>query len=144
MPNLTSVELIRNKSQYFRISSDISYHGFCEDFEAMNLASIYRFCDLVNHHAIPDGPITLVPDSEPGSTNTVYFTRRIHDLCLDCSIGIVSQMLTKVNGLIVSFHDVSPGKQNFHLSVLDCFEGLWKSKSIGCVDFLHETFDLQE
>ena len=44
----------------------------------------------------------------------------------------------------LTFRDVSPGPQNFHLTVHDCLCGLWRGKQEGWVDFEDDEFDLDE
>ena len=43
--------------------------------------------------------------------------------------------------LLASYRDVLPGRQNFDLFVKDCWNGLWKAKSLHWVEFENERFD---
>jgi protein-tyrosine phosphatase len=62
------------------------------------------------------------------------------------SFGIdeVMAALDPVMRMTVPYRDVSPGVQNFDLSMRDCLEGLLKAKKLGWVHFGPGGFDLEE
>ena len=45
---------------------------------------------------------------------------------------------------LVSYRDVSPGEQNFHLHLEDCWQGIWRARKLGWVDFGPTGFSYDE
>ena len=56
----------------------------------------------------------------------------------------IVDVILPANNLLVSFKDVMPGEQTFHLYLRDCWAGLWKAKQLGWVKSLFKGFDLEE
>ena len=134
--------------EYFAIDDAVEYHGFCDDFGPMNLGMVYRFCQIVStrldRHAFSS--VVLVSKADPKKiTNSVFLLGSYMIMCRASSPDEVAQALAPLSAEVVSYRDVSPGPQNFHLDVQDCLRGLWRGKSLGWVGFSDDGgFDLGE
>jgi cell division cycle 14 len=120
------------------------YVPFCDDFGPLNLASVYRFCiTLQNHQKIDDRDLLVVsqPD-KPSMTNTAFLLGSYMVMMLGYCPDQASAYLRCLTPWLQSFRDVSPGKQNFHLQLADCLEGLWKARQLSWVSFEVGGFDL--
>ncbi len=132
---------------FFDLDETIAYHRFCNDFGPMNLGMIFRFCHLVGSHLHerPQQSIVLVSESDPEQvTNCVFLLGAYMIMCLSATPEEVFNALAPLEERLLSFRDVSPGPQNFHLSIKDCLSGLWRGKSLGWADFAEDEFDLEE
>ncbi len=132
---------------YFALDENISYVGFADDFGPMNLASTYQFCQLLDSvlEQSPELPVAMMclPDRR-SLTNAVFLIGSYIIVKFDMGVESVLPLFAGVSDLLLTYRDVSPGPQNFHLHVHDCWSGLAKSKSLGWLDFGPEGFDLEE
>jgi hypothetical protein len=140
---------IETNLHYFCLDNFImsSYVSFCDDFGPMNLGTLHEFCqildnELSHHH---ERPVAMQTISESRSiTNAVFLLGSYMIIKLGKCPDEVGHALESVLHLLVSYRDVSPGRQNFSLYVQDCWEGLWKAKQLGWVDFGPDGFDRNE
>jgi cell division cycle 14 len=135
-------------SVYFCLDKAIQYHGFCDDFGPMNMGMIYRFCRLVEKQ-LKDAPhancrLCVVTTDFEAITNTVFLLGSYMIMSRGCSMVEVTKALQPFDRWALSFRDVSTGPQNFHLTIYDCLEGLFRGKSLGWVDVEDDNFDLDE
>jgi cell division cycle 14 len=141
-------EMCDNKNaSYFRIDKDMSYSAFCDDFGPMNLAAVYRFCTIVElqreTHANQD-IVLISPPDERSVTNAAFLLGAYMMMKLDHSPKYVRERLQGLEAWLLSYRDVSPGEQNFHLHLSDCWEGLWKAKQLSWVSFAPGGFELSD
>jgi cell division cycle 14 len=146
IPNRTSIGA---KSHYFCLDDFImsSYVSFCDDFGPMNLGTLYEFClvldEVLSQHQ--DRPIAMQTKSESRSfTNAVFLLGAYMIIRLGECPDKVGRAFESLSHLLASYRDVSPGRQNFNLYVRDCWDGLWRAKQLGWVDFGPEGFDRDE
>jgi cell division cycle 14 len=77
-------------------------------------------------------------------TNTIFLLGTYMIMMLDFSPDQVEAKLEPFAKRIATYCDISPGKQNFHLHVRDCWAGMWRAKSLSWVDFGPSGFDVAE
>ena len=123
--------------EYVDIENLMPYTAFHDDFGPMNLASIFQFCRSVEHSMkrSPDTPIALKISSDLRAiTNAVFLLGSFMILRLKFSIQSTYSAFESIWPLVLSYRDVSPGKQNFDLAVQDCWAGLLRAKDLNWVD----------
>ena len=137
---------LRADFTYFSIEDKICYHGFADDFGPLNLGSVFQFCEMLDDIVGQQtSPVALLSKMDPKSiTNAVFLMGSYMIMRKDASVEQVMDNFEQMNNLIVSYRDVTPGVQNFHLYVHDCWSGLIKAKQLGWVDFELDGFDFQE
>ena len=133
--------------KYFSIHGVLSYQPYFDDFGPMSLDNVYIFCSIVEDQLArnPDKLLALktYPDRRSIS-NAVFLVGSYAIMMHEMEPCEVERRLTPLRHRLVPFRDISPGKQNFDLHVKDCWDGLWKAKSLGWVDFRNQLFDLDE
>ena len=127
--------------------SDLHYESFRDDFGPMNLGSTFRFIEkvqtLLKSH--PTRPIAFhVLLDEKEITNAVYLIGAYLILQFGLHPDEVAQKFDPVKHHLVSFRDVSPGKQNFHLYLTDCWAGLWRANQLDWIKRGLNGFDATE
>jgi hypothetical protein len=115
----------------------------------MNLGAASAFCDSlrVRLEERPPRPLALVVDSdERNITNAAFLLGEFMIMVLDSTPQEVEDAFSPIQAQLLSFRDVSPGEQNFHLQLIDCWEGLWRAKQEGLVNFTDndDSFDREE
>ena len=122
---------------YFTIEGVAQYAGFCDDFGPMSLYSVSQFCDLVESRMSADTkPIALQTINESRIlANAVFLVGSYLIMKHDMPVDEVAKRCSPLMPLLATYRDVSPGPQNFHLHVRDCWAGLWRAKGEGWVDF---------
>jgi hypothetical protein len=136
-----------SKFKYFSVQGVLSYHPFYDDFGPMSLSNITSFCSLVDMH-LNQNPKKLValqslPDRRSLS-NSVFLMGCYMIMKLGMRPEEVESRFGSLQDCLASFRDVSVGKQNFDLFVKDCWEGLWKAKTLSWVDVQNEALDPDE
>ena len=132
---------------YFKVDPDVSYIPFCDDFGPMNLASIYRFCSALDSHILahPRSDVVVLSSvNRQAITNAAFLIGSFLILKKDLAVEEVVPCFHGLEPLLMSFRDVSPGKQNFHLHLSDCWEGLMRAKQLAWVSFAPGGFELYD
>jgi cell division cycle 14 len=132
---------------YFRVSENIYYNGFCEDFGPFNLCMLHSFCEDLDRRMVAHPNRLLVLVSDPDGqilTNTVFLLGGYMTLRLTFHPDEVEAAFAPLRDRLLTFRDVSPGEQNFHLHLRDCWAGLWRAREQGLVDFGPDGFDPDE
>jgi cell division cycle 14 len=123
---------------YFVIPSELNYTSFCDDFGPINLASVYRFCMILDKE-IEDWPnknvvLSSLPD-RPSLTNSAFLLGAYMVMRLDRDPTEVEAAFAPIQPWLLSYRDVSPGQQNFALHLRDCWDGLARAKALHWVRF---------
>jgi cell division cycle 14 len=123
-----------------------SYVPFSDDFGPMNLGTVHEFCENMIHklNAYNKLAIIIQVSSNTSFTNAVFLIGSYMIMHLDMNVSEVESAFAPLSHRILSFRDVSPGKQNFSLYVRDCWAGLWRAKRLSWVDFGADGFDRHE
>jgi cell division cycle 14 len=132
---------------YFSIDGVLKYRGFCDDFGPMSLGSTFEFFKILDSQIRenPGRSIVLLSKLETRAlTNAVFLLGSYLIMKFDSNPGEVAAVFKPANSLLVSFRDVSPGEQNFHLQLRDCWAGLWRAKQLGWVKPSFQGFDATE
>jgi cell division cycle 14 len=132
---------------YLSVNQFVGYIGFADDFGPMNLGSIFQFCELLSDtlKTNPSMPVALKTSTDRRDiTNAVFLAGAYMLLRLHRSVESVVNAFKPISPYLLSYRDVSPGPQNFHLHVQDCWKGLSKAMNLGWVDFGPDGFDLDE
>ncbi len=134
-------------AKYCPVDNELkSYVPFCDDFGPMNLASVYRFCDLIKSKCaeqVSDDHLVLVcPPNMQAVTNSVFLLGAYMIMSLDFSLSAVQKCVLELDPWLLAYRDISPGQQNFKLCVSDCWEGLWRAKHLSWVSFAADSFNL--
>ena len=131
---------------YFTLDDSMSYIGFCDDFGPMSLHSLSQFCTLVDQQlSFQSKPVALKTLSDRRTlTNVVFLVGSYMIMQLDMLVDEVDRRCSALLPLLATYRDVSPGPQNFHLNVRDCWSGLMRAKRHGWVDFSPQGFDPDE
>ncbi len=140
-------EDLSSNFEYFSIEGLIYYIGFADDFGPMNLGSIFQFCAVLDKELEQNRTqqiALLTPSDRRTVTNHVFLMGAYMIMKLNCELEIILQNFDSIMQLTLPFRDVSPGHQNFNLSVQDCWKGLIRAKKAGWVDFDEGVFDLEE
>ena len=77
-------------------------------------------------------------------TNAVFLLGSYLTIKFDLNPDEIVSLFQPANDLLISFRDVSPGVQNFHLYLGDCWAGLWKAKQLGWIKRSFQGFDASE
>ena len=123
------------------------YVPFCEDFGPVNLASIFRFCQLIQHKTSDQPSRHVVVVSSPlkrSLTNAVFLLGAYMIMTLDFHPDDVCKRFMTLDGRLDSYRDVLPGPQNFHLQLRDCWRGLWRAKELSWISFEEGGFELSD
>jgi cell division cycle 14 len=138
----------RRAFHYFNLDKRLTYLGFCDDFGPMCLGHVARFCTLVDEElsAHTNAKIALATsEHRPTLTNAVFLVGAYMIMKLDMTTEEVEKRCSALLPLLASYRDVSPGQQNFHLHVRDCWAGLWRAKQHRWFDLCSpDSFDAEE
>jgi cell division cycle 14 len=130
----------RNHSEYLymNINEEFIYTGFCDDFGPMSLGTVFAFCQDINKNlqAHLDTSIVFITSSSSKLlTNAIFLLGAYMIMSLNFTLETVRKHLGHFLSNTSSYRDVSPGKQNFALTVDDCWGGLFRAKSLGWASF---------
>jgi hypothetical protein len=122
----------------FSTEGVFTYKPFCDDFGPMNLGSVCEFCmlmvDKIRNRT--DRPISMITlSSKRNITNAVFLLGSYLIIILKLDTRIVTSLFRSLQDELLSYRDVSPGKQNFSLYLDDCWGGVQKASALGWVDF---------
>jgi cell division cycle 14 len=110
----------------------------------MNLWMIHRFCDIVDEKLsdCPDKFVVLCVDPDPKRiTNAVFLLGSYLMIRTNRPPHTLMGNFADIKDHLLSYRDVSPGEQNFHLYLEDCWEGLWRARQIGWLEIGPDGFD---
>ena len=125
----------------------IRYNPYCDDFGPMNLAAVFRFCAAIEalHQDNACADVVIVsPPYKPDVTNAAFLIGAHMIMCRGLDPDEVDGCFHGVRPWLAAYRDVSPGEQNFHLGLIDCWRGLWRGKSLGWVSFEAGGFELSD
>ena len=125
----------------------LQYDSFRDDFGPMSLGTAHKVFNALESCLMENPLKTIMIPSELKSkalTNTVFLLGAYLIMKFDASLDELTAVFQPVNGWLVSFRDVSPGQQNFHLHLRDCWAGLQKAKQLGWVKGDFQGFDAEE
>eukprot|EP00291_Cryptomonas_curvata_P014328 CAMPEP_0172185040 /NCGR_PEP_ID=MMETSP1050-20130122/19933_1 /TAXON_ID=233186 /ORGANISM="Cryptomonas curvata, Strain CCAP979/52" /LENGTH=238 /DNA_ID=CAMNT_0012858951 /DNA_START=17 /DNA_END=729 /DNA_ORIENTATION=+ len=131
----------------FSVEKLLVYEGFADDFGPLNLASVFKFCQILDDQIEQNPSRHIVMHNSASiksTTNAVFLLGAYLIMQREYSVPKVVEACKKVIELITAYPDVSPGPQNFLLRVQDCWGGLWRAKSLQWVHFGPDGFDLKE
>eukprot|EP00284_Hemiselmis_tepida_P011545 CAMPEP_0174922840 /NCGR_PEP_ID=MMETSP1355-20121228/6171_1 /TAXON_ID=464990 /ORGANISM="Hemiselmis tepida, Strain CCMP443" /LENGTH=357 /DNA_ID=CAMNT_0016168479 /DNA_START=122 /DNA_END=1192 /DNA_ORIENTATION=- len=134
---------------YFCTDQTLCYEPFYDDFGPLNLSKFWRYVQLLRAKfaaANLQGK-RIVHVSSPDkrkSTNAAWLAGAY--LVHECDVSPEDAndiFASSVKGCpFVPFRDASQAPSSFHLTLLDCFAGLWKAKQLQYFDL--EKFDCWE
>ena len=129
----------------FRVDHVLQYISFCDDFGPMNLGTVYQFCNIVEtelqKRPCEDIGLFCSPHKRD-LTNAAFLIGSYLIMKRDWDPASVEESFESIKNFFISYRDVSPGEQNFHLHLKDCWEGLWRAKVLGWANFEPGGFDL--
>jgi hypothetical protein len=114
---------------FFSVESHLVYEGFADDFGPLNLASVFKFC-LILDNEIKNNPNRnfVVHNAKVKATaNAVFLLGAYLIMQREYTVQTVADTCKEVMKLIVAYRDVLPGAQNFFLRVEDCWGGQWRA-----------------
>ena len=146
-----SLALSPNDPRFEYFSADnlvtASYIPFCDDFGPVNLGTVHEFCEILDDELdrSSDKQLGMLSFDEGRSlTNSVFLLGAYMIMRRQASPADLEKIIEPIRSKLVSFRDVSPGEQNFHLHLRDCWAGLYKARKHGWVDFGMDGFDRDE
>ena len=134
-------------TSYLCVDTLVAYTPFCEDFGPVNLASVHRFCCAVVRLHQTDTAREVVLLSTPNNqaiTNAAFLIGAHLIMMSGYDPQRVGKCFQGLEPWLISFRDVSPGQQNFHLRLIDCWEGLWRAKQLAWVSFGPGGFEVSD
>ena len=108
---------------------------------------LFAFCQDLDQRLEARAERLLVLVCSPHShtlTNAVFLLGGYMTLRLEMPPPAVDRAFAPWADGLASFRDVSPGEQNFHLRLRDCWAGLARARAQGLVDFGPGGFDAGE
>lgn len=135
-------------SHYFCIDDELQYESFFADFGPLNIANLYRYCCKLNKKlkAFSLAKKKIVHYTSPMSH------RRANAAFLIGAYAVIylkklpeeayRPLVSGSNPPFLPFRDASNGPVTFHLTLLDCFQGIYKALLNGFLNF--EEFDVDE
>jgi cell division cycle 14 len=144
----------------FRPPAEVNYHPLCDDFGPMNMLSVFHFIKLLDQEFSKYPSLKIVYYIEPGSvdnrchvfslmsarflslsfigkramTNAIFLVGAYLILRRDMNTVGVAEVFSWVDSKVaVPFRDASFTKPDFDLTLVDCWMGLERGKSLGWV-----------
>lgn len=135
-------------SHYFSIDDELHYESFFTDFGPLNIASLYRYCCKLNkklkafslakkkivHYTRPDPHKRANAAFLIGAYAVIYLKKLPEEA--------YRPLVSGSNPPFLPFRDASNGAVTFSLTLLDCFQGIYKALLNGFLNF--EEFDVEE
>ena len=118
---------------WFELHDTIRYVSFADDFGPMNLASIFRFCDILDAQlASTTKPVALFTKRKARIiTNAVFLLGSYMIVRLKETVSKVERAMHPVVRWLVPYRDVSSGAPTFGLDVWHCWRGLARAQHLG-------------
>ena len=130
--------------QFIHVEHEFQYCGYCDDFGPMNLATVFRFCELLAEKLLA-GPVVIMSSNRPEDvTNALFLTGSYLIMKLNYDLPAVSERMHRLLAWVIPFRDVSGSAQTFDLNIEDCWGGLLRAKNLAWVDFGQDGFDVEE
>jgi cell division cycle 14 len=136
-----------NEFQFLGMDGILPYVSYHDDFGPMSLASVHQFCQKLDGalKKCVNKSIAVRSLSDSRSvTNSIFLIGSYLILMLGYTTQETASCFASVMPFSVSYQDVSPGNQNFHLYIHDCWGGLLKAKQLQWVDFAPGCFEIEE
>jgi cell division cycle 14 len=134
---------------FFHVDGIIRYFPFCDDFGPFNLASIFRFLEILDAKLVgmPDKTIVLCCRTDRKAITNAGFLMGAY-LLLELGYDADSPLMPLSNvspSPYLDFRDATYGPVTFGLSIRDAWRGLAKAHSLGWFDAgSNDAFDLEE
>ncbi|XP_074057534.1 dual specificity protein phosphatase CDC14B isoform X3 [Macrotis lagotis] len=130
---------------YFSIDDEFEYENFFADFGPLNLAMVYRYCCKINKKLksltmIRKKIIHFTGPDQRKQANAAFLMGCYIIIHLEKSPEDTYRMLLFGNISYVPFRDASYGNCTFYITLLDCFQAVYKAVQYGFLNF--EKFDL--
>ena len=119
----------------FRPSDAIAYHPYCDDFGPMNMSSVIDFIEELNASIRVSGARKIVYKVNGGRrelTNAVFLLGAFmifRDKLSSAQVSTRFHWLDKT--LLEPYCDITNTTPNFHLQLIDCWQGLEKGRNLG-------------
>ena len=128
----------QKKAAFFSIDEELVYWNFFLDFGPLNLGQLYRFCQIVRE-LLEDPKLhnkTIYYYSAATSQKKANAAYLISSFAMLCIGRTPEQAFAPfANTPLPPFHDATPGRCTYSLSVLDCLRGIDHAVRCGHVDF---------
>ena len=137
----------QNMSRSLSMNGICKYTKFCDDFGPMSLGTIYEFVEILKRESSQCMNKTIILESKlerRALTNAVFLLGSYLIITFQFNPDEIVSLFHRANDMLISFRDVSPGVQNFHLHLRDCWAGLWKAKQLGWIKRSFQGFDASE
>jgi cell division cycle 14 len=134
-----------SKTCYFSIDcdKDFIYEPFALDFGPLNLAMVYKYCNLLEAKLAEhqDKHIVHCCSNEPAKrANSAFLICAYQVIRLGKSAELAYEPFEGIHPHFMPFRDASCGVCNFHLTISDCLKGLELSIERGLFDW--DRFDV--
>lgn len=129
-------QLSDSKVHCFNIDEQLVYEGFNQDFGPLNIASVHRYCDILdqklNSPQLKDTPILHFCSQDPRFKANAYF--------LVCAYQVVVQGKSAeeawepVRGMVPAlraYRDATAAPCSYKCTILDCLRGLEYAMMLG-------------
>ncbi|KAM6948897.1 dual specificity protein phosphatase CDC14AB-like [Aplochiton taeniatus] len=137
-----------SNSHYFSTDDEFVYENFYADFGPLNLAMLYRYCCKLNkklksftmskkrlvHFSSYDQRRRANAAVLIGAYAVIYLKRSPEE--------VYRTLICGNNTPYIPFRDAAVGDSSYHLTILDCLQGIRKALQHGFLDF--ENFDVEE
>jgi hypothetical protein len=134
----------KTMNSHFSVDSILHHDGFCDDFGPMSLGMTYEFFNIMekqfNDH--PDKLIVLSSDIQSRVLSIfVCLIGSYMTMKLELTPDAIVDAFKPAREFLVSYRDVSPGEQSFHLFLHDGCARLWRAKALGWLRPAFQGFD---
>ena len=124
--------------RWFQPQSSIQYFPLCDDFGPMNMASVLKFAKQLETELAEDPTCRLfycAPEGRRALTNAIFLVGCYLILMLDWSTDSVADSFSWLDpGQFEEYRDATYSKPDFGLTLVDCWRGLEKGKSLRWVE----------
>jgi cell division cycle 14 len=141
--SLTRTASKNKKYHCFSTEGSLAYIPFCDDFGPMNLHTVKRFCDVLDQklsefedHAL----LYCVENSPRALTNAAFLLGCYMVMNMHLSPQAVWSSFEDISERLEPYRDATYDEPDFHLSLVDCWDGLAKADSIGWIAM----YDMEE
>ncbi|TPX50134.1 hypothetical protein SeMB42_g00143 [Synchytrium endobioticum] len=135
-----------SQTHFFSIDDVLTYVAFYADFGPNNLAHVIRFCDLLNdkfiNPATCNKKICLYTDTDNDKRANAAFLMSSYMLLVHKqSPEDAFRPFQSINPPFQPYRDAGYGAATYHITVLDCLNGLFKALNTGLLDL--DALDLE-
>lgn len=134
------------KSHYFSVDNDLLYEPFFADFGPLNLSMIYHYCKLLDAKlsdpSLADKRIIHYCSHDPKKrANAACLICAYRVICMGMSVEVAYEPFRGIYPPFLPFRDATCGICTYHMTIVDCLQGL--QKSIECRWFDWNCFDVE-